>query len=45
MNIWTAGKNLAYSYLAYLDANYLYGYAMCKNLSVGNFKWLDKDDI
>ena len=33
------------SYIQYLDANNLYGYAMSKNLPVGNFKWLDKDEI
>ena len=38
-------KNKESSYLEYLDANNLYGYAMSKKLPVGNFKWLDKDDI
>ena len=32
-------KNKESSYLEYLDANNLYGYAMCKKLPVGNFKW------
>ena len=27
------------SYLQYLDANNLYGWAMCKKLPVGKFKW------
>ena len=38
-------KNKESSYLEYLDAKNLYGYAMGKKLPVGNFKWLDKDDI
>ena len=29
------------SYIAYLDANNLYGYAMCQYLPTGNFKWND----
>ena len=31
------------SYIQYLDANNLYGWAMSKNLSVNGFKWLDND--
>ena len=27
------------SYIVYLDANNLYGYAMCQYLPVGDFKW------
>ena len=38
-------KNKESSYLVYLDANDLYGYAMSKKLPVRNFKWLDKDGI
>ena len=38
-------KNKESSYLVYLDANNLYGYAMSKKLSIRNFKCLDKDDI
>ena len=32
---------LEYSYLIYQDANNLYGWAMCKRLPTGNFKWLN----
>ena len=38
-------KNKESSYLEYLDANNLYRWAMCKKLPVGNFKWLDNEDI
>ena len=38
-------KNKESSYLVYLDANNLYGYAMSKKLPIRNFKWLDIDDI
>ena len=37
-------KNIDSSYLEYLDANNLYGWAMSKKLLVGNFKWIEKDD-
>ena len=33
------------SYIQYLDANNLYGWAMSKKLSVNGFKWLDNDEI
>ena len=33
------------SYIQYLDANYLYGWAMSKKLLVNGFKWLDSDKI
>ena len=29
------------SYLTYQDANNLYGWAMCKRLPTGNFKWVE----
>ena len=32
-------KNVISLYLQYLDANTLYGWAMCKKLPVGNFRW------
>ena len=38
-------KNKESSYLEYLDANNLYGYAMRKKLPVRNFKWLDENEI
>ena len=34
-------KNIESSYIEYLDANNLYGWAMCKKLPVRDFKWLD----
>ena len=35
----TYDKSLMDSYILYLDANNLYGYAMCEYLPKGNFKW------
>ena len=32
-------------YLAYLDANNLYGWAMMKPLPVGDFKWMDEKEL
>ena len=32
-------KDVISSYLEYLDANSLHGWAMCKKLPVGKFKW------
>ena len=37
-------ENKESSYLKYLDANNLYGWAMSKKLPVRNFKWIEKDD-
>ena len=38
-------KNEESSYLEYLDANNLYGWAMTQKLPVRNFKWIEKGDI
>ena len=35
-------KNNESSYLEYLDANNLYGWAMSQKLPVRNFKWIEK---
>ena len=34
-------KNIQSSFLQYLDANNLYGQAMCKKLPVSNFTWAE----
>ena len=33
------------SYIQYIDANNLYGWAMSKKLPVNSFRWLDSDEI
>ena len=33
------------SYIQYLDANNLYGWAMSKKLPTNGFKWIDNDEI
>ena len=38
-------KNEEPSYIQYLDANNLYGWAMSKTLPVNEFKWLDSNKI
>ena len=38
-------NNEELSYIQYLDANNLYGWAMSKKLPVNGFKWLDNDVI
>ena len=38
-------KNALITYLIYLDANNLYGWAMLQKLPVGDFKWIEKDNL
>ena len=38
-------KNKESSFLEYVDANNLYGWAMSQKLPVGDFKWIEEDDI
>ena len=38
-------ENKDSSYLMYLDANYLYGWAMSQPLPTGRFKWLKEDKL
>ena len=38
-------KNEESSYIQYLDANNLYGWAMCQNLPVNGFKWVENNEI
>ena len=38
-------KDEELSYIQYLDANNLYGWAMSKKLPVNSFRWLDSDEI
>ena len=38
-------KNKISSFLEYLDANNLYGWAMSQKIPVGNFKWIKKRDL
>ena len=35
----------ATKYITYLDANNLYGWAMCKPLATSNFKWMDDGEL
>ena len=37
--------NIESSFLEYVDANNLYGWAMSEKLPVRNFKWIQKDDV
>ena len=38
-------KNTESSYLEYLDANNLYGWAMSQKLPVDDFEWIKEDDL
>ena len=38
-------KNIESSYLEYLDANDLYGWAMSQKLPVDGFKWVEEGDL
>ena len=38
-------KNIESLFLAYLDANNLYGWAMSQRLPVDGFKWIKKSDL
>ena len=38
-------KNVLITYLMYLDTNNLYGWAMLQKLPVGDFKWIEKDNL
>ena len=38
-------KNMLSTFLQYLDTNNLYGWAMCKKLPVGEFRWSNKTSL
>ena len=38
-------KNIESSYIQYLDANNLYGWAMSQKLPVNDFKWVKQEDL
>ena len=38
-------KNIELSYIEYLDANSLYGWAMSQNLPLNDFKWIKKEEL
>ena len=38
-------KNEESSYIQYLDANNLYGWAMSQKLPVNGFKWVENNEI
>jgi hypothetical protein len=38
-------KNLQSKYIYYTDVNNLYGTAMCMNMPISNFEWLNQSEI
>ena len=38
-------KNIESSYIEYLDANNLYGWAVSKRFPVNDFKWIKKEEL
>ena len=38
-------KNIESSYIEYLDANNLYGWAMSQKLPVNDFKWVKQEEL
>ena len=38
-------KKIELSYIEYLDANNLYGWAMSQKLPVNDFKWVKKEEL
>ena len=38
-------KNIKSSYMEYLDANNLYGWALSQKLPVNDFKWIKKEEL
>ena len=45
MKNYNNNNNEESSYIQYLDANNLYGWAMSQKVPVNGFKWLDRDKI
>ena len=45
MKLKNYNKNIESSYIEYLDANNLYGWAMSQKLSVNDFKWIKKEEL
>ena len=38
-------KNIESSYIEYLDANDLYGWAMSQKLPINDFKWIKREEL
>ena len=38
-------ENIPSTYLEYLDANNLYGWAMSQKLAVNDFEWIETNDL